>query len=385
MESQKKNVVIIGGGAAGILIARTLSRTLDASKFNLKLINERSFHIIWPAMYRAVTTAEGSFGERGLIPYDKFFAPGKLGEIIAGSVISVKDDIVHLADGRTIDYDWLVVATGTTWRGPLEFPLERAKVGEWLDEWHTKLSNAKEIVMVGGGSAGIEFSGEIRHFLPDKKVTVIHSQDQLLNATYPPKYRQTVLDAAATAGINMIFKDRAHVPVGPCTSVKTENGLEIPTDLVIDARGGKLNTAFLTSLDPTVLTPSGSVKVLPTLQVPLSNGKSNVFALGDIIEWPEQKTIFKVRPQAAIVAANLLSAINGTPLEKTYDGHLEVIAIPCGPYAGRTFIPWLWGIILGDFFTSNIHSKHLSLKHHPQLLVAPEFRGFFSRLLAYFF
>lgn len=119
----------------------------------------------------------------------------------------------------------------------------------------------------------------------------------------------------------------------------------------IAARGGKLNTAFLSSFDPTILTPSGSVKVLPTLQVtpvrfcvsfthpvpahthsntpshaqvPLANGKSNVFALGDIIEWQEQKTISKVPTQAGVVVPNILAAVKGTPMKQEYRGFMGI-------------------------------------------------------------
>ncbi|KAG8888888.1 hypothetical protein FRB98_006553 [Tulasnella sp. 332] len=375
MASTKRIILIIGGGAAGAAVASSLSQSLDASAYTLQLVTERSFSIIYPGMLRALTTSEGGFDERALMSYDKLFAPGKPGEVIVGSVASIEDGTAHLADGRTLAYDWLVLATGTLWEGPLALPQDRERAREWINDWHAKLAEAKDIVIIGGGAVGIEFSGEIRHFLsPDKRITIVHSQDQLLNAAYPPKYRNSILKAAEAKGINVVLNDRAAPPQGDYTSIRTENGVEIPADLVITVRGGKLNTAFLSSFDSTILTTSGSVKVLPTLQVPLTNGKSNVFAIGDIIEWPQQKMVSKVPTQASVVVANILSAVKGAPMKQQYKGFMEAISVPLGPEGGRSFIPVLWGVIVGDFFTSTLKGKALFVDQGRRGYIAPQLR-----------
>jgi hypothetical protein len=43
------------------------------------------------------------------------------------------------------------------------------------------------------------------------------------------------------------------------------------------------------TLDPSAVTKNGTVLVTPELRVKLSSGAQNVWAIGDIIEWPEQK------------------------------------------------------------------------------------------------
>ena len=52
----KKNIVVVGGGAAGIPIARGLSAKLDASKYNLILINPRPYSIHMLAGARLTTS-----------------------------------------------------------------------------------------------------------------------------------------------------------------------------------------------------------------------------------------------------------------------------------------------------------------------------------------
>lgn len=74
-----------------------------------------------------------------------------------GSVSSIEDGVAHLSDGRKLTYDWLVLATGTKWPGPLSFPNgDDSKVRQsWIDGWRDKIAQARDIVIVGGGAVGI--------------------------------------------------------------------------------------------------------------------------------------------------------------------------------------------------------------------------------------
>lgn len=158
------------------------------------------------------------------------------------------------------------------------------------------------------------------------------------------------------------------------------------------------------SLDPTVLTPTGAVKVLPTLRVPLANGSTNVFALGDIIDTTQQKTISKVPAQAEVVAANILAATKGGLGAKQYNGYMggclqrvpqsllsadthalvsEVMLVTLGPTGGRSWLPILWGLILGDFMTRMLKSKTLFVYPARDRLVAPK-PSIFARLFKLF-
>lgn len=78
-----------------------------------------------------------------------------------------------------------------------------------------------------------EICGEIRQYYPDKKVTLVHALDGLLNEAYPAHFRKALLDAVQDRGIEVVLKDRAIVPEGTYSSITTENGLVIPADLVV--------------------------------------------------------------------------------------------------------------------------------------------------------
>ena len=83
--------------------------------------------------------------------------------------------------------------------------------------------------------------------------------------------------------------------------------LQIPT---FGPRG--VHTDFLnTSSSPTIaasVLENTHLDVKPTLQL-----KSNprVFALGDVIEWPEQHMVAKVGSHTGVVIPNVLAVLNG--------------------------------------------------------------------------
>ncbi|KAG8928031.1 hypothetical protein FRC03_009299 [Tulasnella sp. 419] len=365
----KTNIVIIGGGNAGIYAARSLAPTLNPDDFSLKLITERTFHIHYPAMLRVLVTSEGSYEKLALTPYDRLFRPGEPGEVISGTVEEILDEVVKLQDGQEVPYDWLIVASGTKWEGPLKMPLDAVKAHEWIDSWREKFKSAKDIVVVGGGSVGLELAGEIRHYHPDSNVTLIQASEELFNDTYAMKFRRRSLEAMENLGVRVLLHDRVGIPQIPVKEVMTLNGVKVKTDLIIPTRGGRPNTGFLKKYDPTVLTETGHVRVLPTLCVPLANGKKNVFALGDIISWPEQHMLSKIQFHVSVLIPNLLNSIRGKRMKKQYSGFIEAIILPFGPYKGIGWIPLFTGdgVVLGDWAAAKLKGKGLfvSLSRKP--------------------
>lgn len=76
-----------------------------------------------------------------------------------------------------------------------------------------------------------------------------------------------------------------------------------------------------------VLSSTGHVKVKPTLELQSHPG---VFALGDIIDWPEQHQAAKAAGQIDVVLPNVISFLNGTPQKKVYKGAFEMIGVTIG-------------------------------------------------------
>ncbi|CDO72240.1 hypothetical protein BN946_scf184970.g92 [Trametes cinnabarina] len=366
-----RNVVIVGGGWAGTLIARQLSAKLDASKHRIILVNNRPFFIHLIATARMTVTPEDRLEDKALVPFDKLFYNGN-GTVKIGNVVSIaetapgKGGKVVLEDGEEIPYSALVLATGSIWPGPINFPQKDADVRAHINSWRSKYEKANHVVIVGGGAVGIETAGEVKEAWPQKKkVTLVHSENLLLNDTYPDKFRKDIEQRVRRKGISLILGDKLDIPPEGTVGVTTEKGKELPdADLVVPAFGSRPNTGFISTLGQDVVTQHGTVRVDKFLEVP---GHPGVFAAGDIIDWKEQKQAAKANTHATVVAANVVSFISGKPPAKAYKGSWELIVIPVGRTGGSGYFGILWGIVVGDWFTRVVKAKELMVSQARKL------------------
>ena len=141
--------------------------------------------------------------------------------------------------------------------------------------------------------------------------------------------------------------------------------------------GNRPGTGFVKSLDSNVLTPRGQIKIEKTFQV---KSHPNVYAIGDVIDWEEQKQAAKAAKHAQIAAGNIIAQLNGGVPKTNYSGQPELIIITngkvgCTPLStllslsdpssrhlqkqGISFMGMLWGITLGNWFSSSMKGKEL--------------------------
>ncbi|THV02169.1 FAD/NAD-P-binding domain-containing protein [Dendrothele bispora CBS 962.96] len=371
-KSGKKTVVIVGGGQAGAAIARPLSKALSPETHRIIVINPRPYRIILPATLRLVASDQNDLEnpEKGaLVPYDKLFLQDN-GEVIHASVTEViqkpgeKTGFVKLNTGEEIEYHALVLASGSQWGGPINFPEgDKTMLLDYIADRREEIARAKDILIVGGGSVGIELAGEIKDIFPTKPVTIIQRDTKLLNTTYPERFRNRMQAQIVSRGVKLVLGDsldiEGEIPSSaPAEGFKTKSGERLKADLVFRATGPVPNTSYLaTSSLSSVLTPKGTVKVQPTLQLP---GYSNIFAAGDIVEWDEQKSAAKAGlGHAPIVLKNLQEYLNGGNKMKEYKGSMEMIIVTNGKSSGLGYLDMLWGIVLGQWFSVMIKSKTL--------------------------
>ena len=110
--------------------------------------------------------------------------------------------------------------------------------------------------------------------------------------------------------------------------------------------GPRPNTAFAQSLGAGTLTKQGFLAVEPTLQL---KDHVHIYGAGDAIAWAEQKSVGKVGGHAKVVAANILSAIEGKPVTAIYKGAPELICVTNGKVGAR-LRPMRWLLIFGYLF-----------------------------------
>jgi len=357
-----QTVVIIGGGGAGALIARSLSQQLESTKYSIVLVESREYYLHYPGTLRMLVSNKGSLEDRVLMPYDHLFN-NKNGKIVQSAAVSVipnrngKGGRVVTENGQEHPYAALVFATGTIFDSPLNFPASKSDAIQHIEEWRDRFRRSKGVAIIGGGPVGCELAGELRDVYPDKKITIVHKEGHLLMPIYPEKYRTDVEKRWRERKISLVLNDEVNaIPDFPSTGTSTAKGLHIDADLIVPTWGGRPNTSLVMSLGPELLTPSGRVKVEGTL---LIKGYQDIFAVGDIIDWSEVKQVAKYTGHSATVVSNIKSILEGRQPSTVYKSMFEVIALNNGSDGGAVYMDTLWGLRFGNTFAKMIKAKDL--------------------------
>src|SRR6266436_1330647 len=173
----RHRVVILGGGFAGLNAAQKLKR----APVEVTLIDRRNFHLFQPLLYQ-VATGSLSPGEIAA-PLRGVLSRQKNAQVLLGEAVDIDPDAkrVILRDGAALEYDSLIVATGSKtsyygnegwreWAPSLKtveeatairhkilyaFELaERAATEAEARAWLT-------FVIVGAGATGLELAGAL--------------------------------------------------------------------------------------------------------------------------------------------------------------------------------------------------------------------------------
>jgi apoptosis-inducing factor 2 len=110
----------------------------------------------------------------------------------------------------------------------------------------------------------------------------------------------------------------------------------------IPTRGGKPNTSFLFPTFSSDITPSGHLRIKPTLQLA---SETHIFAAGDVIDWEEQHQAAKTYAHADTITANVQSVLKGEDAKAKYKGSLEMILVTVGKEGGALYMGILWGLV----------------------------------------
>ena len=380
-QKTKPRVVIIGGGFAGLQLAKNLK---DAP-VDILMLDKHNYHTFQPLLYQVAMGAIAAdsivFPIRRIFTYQDNFRFN----LAYVEKINAEQNTVTTNIGD-IHYDYLIVATGsdTNFFGNKELEscvmpmknmpealnlrgltlqhLEKAIVTKDKEEKDALMT----FVVVGGGPTGVELSGalaEMRHLILDKdyhglskydmKVYLVEGKDRLLAAMSlgaSQKAKEFLLKDEVT-----IFNS-VHVESYDGLTLKIDDGTVIKTRNVFWAAGvmgeypeGMTNATFV----------RGSR--IQTDEINRVKGYQNVFAIGDVAaivneEYPNGHP--GVAPvamqQGKHLAKNLIHLINNEPTEPFvyHDkgtmatiGRNKAVA-DIGKMHFQGFFAWLlWGLV----------------------------------------
>ncbi|WP_322506988.1 NAD(P)/FAD-dependent oxidoreductase, partial [Anaerolinea sp.] len=105
-----KKLVILGAGTAGTMAANRLSRILNTSEWEITLVDPNPVHYYQPGF---LFIPFGVYQKEDAVKPKKAFIPrgGKLIQTAVEEILPSQNK-VRLANGETLSYDYLIIATG---------------------------------------------------------------------------------------------------------------------------------------------------------------------------------------------------------------------------------------------------------------------------------
>jgi len=328
-----KNLVILGAGTAGTMMANHLRPKLQSDKWNITIVDQYKTHYYQPGFlflpFDTYTEKQVKKVGKKFIPKGVNYVQKKIEQIFP------EENKVPLVD-ETIHYDVLIVATGSkiapeetegllgdlwkkdifdfyTYEGSLAL---RDKLRNW--EGGKLVVHITEMP-IKCPVAPLEFA-----FLADTYFRKKGMRDKV-EITYVTPLSGAFTKPTCTTALNYLLE---------------EKGIKIETDFAIESVDNDkkqivdyeerpipfdLLVTIPTNMGDEVIEKSGlgdDLNFIPTDHNTLqSKAHENIFVIGDATNVPASKAGSVAHFQAETLTDNILLYIDGYPLKKEFDGH----------------------------------------------------------------
>jgi apoptosis-inducing factor 2 len=355
----KRSLVgVIGAGYGGFAVAKGLDEFAE-----VRLVEPRDAFVHNVAALRALVDPQWLPGI--FLPYHRLLTHG---QVVQDRVVEVDAGRIVLSSGEGLTPDYIVLATGSSYPYPAKTETEdtTTAVSRYLHS-HQELAQAERVLIVGAGPTGLELAGEIEARWPEKQITILEPEPDILAGPYKQELRDEVRRQLEQRGINFLLGDTlTEEPQSPPATfepfvVATAAGITIEADIWFRCYGLRPISNYLSGSLAAARKPDGSIRVAPTLQV---EGQREVFALGDVAD-ADLKGAGRATRQAEVVVANIRALTEGREL-KNYEPAPPAIVIPLGPIGGASELPGQ-DEIAGAEQTAAIKGTHLFIERYREL------------------
>ena len=329
-----RDLLILGGGTAGTMVANKLRKRLERDAWRVTVVDRDDVHPYQPGY---LFLPFGGYTEQQVVrSRHAFIADGV--DLVLGDVDRVRPEAntVTLTDGRTLTYDYLVIASGTTprpdqtpgmlgteWRRSIFdfYTLDGAKaLAEALKRFdHGRLVVHVTEMPIKCPVAPLEFAFLAEAWLRQKGV-----RDRV-ELTYVTPLPGAFTQPVASAHLGSMLDERK-IAVEPDFMVErideerkalvSYDEREVPFDLLVTV---PLN------MGADFVARSGLGDELNYVPVDkhtmLSRKHDNIFALGDASDIPASKAGSVAHFSVEIFVENFLEHVAGLPMTGAFDGH----------------------------------------------------------------
>lgn len=329
-----KKLLILGAGTGGTMMANHLHKKLKKQDWAIQVIDEREVHYYQPGYlflpFDIYTPEDIIKPIEQFIPSDVELTRAKIEKIVP------EGNHVLLADGTIIDYDLLIIATGST-IAPEETPdmmgseWHRSVFDFYTFEGALALRNAlrnwnggKLVVHITEMPikcpvAPLEFAFLADDYFQKKKMR------EQVSITYVTPMSGAFTKPKASAALNHLLEEKN-------IAIESDFAIECVDNenkKIIDYGGREIEFDLLvtvpTNKGDNLMERSGlgdDLNYVPTDKNTLQSLQhKNIFVIGDATNVPASKAGSVAHFEAEILTDNILSYVEGKPFEKSFDGH----------------------------------------------------------------
>jgi sulfide:quinone oxidoreductase len=329
-----RRLLVLGGGTAGTMVANKLRRRLDRRDWRITVVDQDDVHAYQPGF---LFIPFGGYRPDELVkPRRRQLAAGV--DLVLGEIdrVDAADNAAVLADGRRLEYDYLVIATGTAPR-PDQTP------GMLGEQWRRSIY---DFYTLEGATSLAE---ALRGF--DGGRLVVHIVDMPIKCPVAPLefaflaeayfrkrgMRDRVELVYATPLPGAFTKPIASAELG---SMLDERKIAVEADFLVERIDEQSKTLVSYDereipFDLLVTVPlnmgadfvarSGLGDELNYVPVDkhtlLAKGHHNIFAIGDASNIPASKAGSVAHFAVEVFTENFLAHIAGKPMTGSFDGH----------------------------------------------------------------
>ena len=335
MTDRQRRLVVLGGGTGGTLAANRLRKKFPVSELAIDVVDGANDHVYQPGLlFVPFGLAEPSEIVR---PRSVQLHDGIDFHLNPVTRVDVDADRVELGDGTVLDYDVLLIATGSV----LQPEETEGLLGDaWMDsvftfydmEGATALRTALQTFTEGRlvvnvvdmpikcPVAPLEFAFLADWYFTEKGVR------EAITIVYATPLDGAFTKPVASNALGSLLEEKHIEVVTEFNTGEVDNerkmligydGTEVPFDLavVVPLHGGAPYVAESDELgDELGFVPTDNA----TLQ---SRVRPNIFVIGDAADVPTSKAGSVTHFEGEVLIDNIESFLAGQPLEASYDGH----------------------------------------------------------------
>lgn len=329
-----KRIVVLGAGTAGTMMTNHLSRRLPKKEWEIVVVDQEKTHYYQPGFL--FLPFDIYQPEEVIKPIDDFL-PKRAKRIVEKiDRIAHESNTVHLQNGELLEYDVLVIATGS------RIAPDQVE-GMMCDRWHKDIFDfytyegacalREKLQTWQGGKlvvhitempikcpvAPLEFA-----FLADAFFTEKKMRDKV-SITFVTPLSGAFTKPVASAKLAYLLKDKNINIVADFAIEKVDS-----TEKKIYDYGGQcvdydLLVTVPTNMGDSMVERSGmgdDLNFVPTDKCTLqSKIAENIFVIGDATDLPASKAGSVAHFEAEVLIENILHYIEGRPILETFDGH----------------------------------------------------------------